>query len=98
MDLRVKEICKEKGILFKELADKVGVSDVGLRKQVQGNPTIETLGKIAAALNVEVWELFECKGQTELTALVEYQNEFYKAETLEELRTVVDTIENKRLL
>ena len=47
MELRVKEICKEKGILFKDLAEKLGVTDVGLRKQVQGNPTIGTLEKIA---------------------------------------------------
>ena len=49
MELRVKEICKEKGILFKDLAEKLGVTDVGLRKQVQGNPTIGTLEKIAEA-------------------------------------------------
>lgn len=58
MELRVKEICKEKGILFKDLAEKLGVTDVGLRKQVQGNPTIGTLEKIAEALNVEFTELF----------------------------------------
>lgn len=59
MDLRVKDICKEKGILFKELAEKIGVSDVGLRKQVQGNPTLETLQKIADALNVPFTDLFD---------------------------------------
>jgi transcriptional regulator with XRE-family HTH domain len=59
VELRVKEILKEKGILFKDLADKIGVTDVGLRKQVQGNPTIETLSKIASALNVPVSDLFE---------------------------------------
>lgn len=59
MELRVKEICKEKGILFKDLADKLNVSDVGLRKQVQGNPTIGTLEKIAEALGVSFTELFE---------------------------------------
>lgn len=58
MSLRVKEICKEKGILFKDLAEKIGVSDVGLRKQVQGNPTIETLQKIADALEVAISDLF----------------------------------------
>lgn len=57
MELKVKDICKEKGILFKELAERIGISDVGLRKQVQGNPSIKTLETIAAALGVEVWEL-----------------------------------------
>lgn len=61
MELRVKEICKEKGLLFKQLADKIGISDVGLRKQVQGNPSLKTLENIAEALNVPVWELLISK-------------------------------------
>ncbi len=59
MELRVKDICKEKGILFKELAERIGISDVGLRKQVQGNPSIKTLETIADALGVSVVELFK---------------------------------------
>ena len=57
MELRVKDICKEKGLRFKELADKIGISDVGLRKQVQGNPSIKTLETIAEALEVPAWKL-----------------------------------------
>lgn len=59
MQLRVKEICKERGLLFKELAESLNITDVGLRKQVQGNPTLETLERIATALGVPVTELFE---------------------------------------
>ena len=58
MELRVKEICKERGILFKDLAAKLGVTDVSLRSTIQGNPTISSLEKIADALGVEVAELF----------------------------------------
>lgn len=58
MELRVKDICREKNILFKELAEKIGISDVALRKQVQGNPSIKTLETIADALGVSVVELF----------------------------------------
>lgn len=59
MRLRVKEICKEKGILFKDLAEKIGVTDIGLRKSIQGNPTLESLEKIAIALGVGVVDLFD---------------------------------------
>lgn len=58
MDFRIKELCKEKGLLFKELAQQLGITDVGLRQSLQGNPTIGTLEKIAAALGVPVPELF----------------------------------------
>lgn len=61
MELRVKEICKEKGLLFKQLADKIGISDVGLRKQVQGNPSLKTMETIAEALDVPVWQLLVSK-------------------------------------
>jgi len=59
MELRVKDICREKNILFKELAERIGISDVALRKQVQGNPSIKTLETIADALGVPFVELFE---------------------------------------
>lgn len=58
MELRIKEICKEKGILQKELAEKIGVTDIALRASLKGNPTIGTLEKVANALNVPVTELF----------------------------------------
>jgi len=58
MDFRIKELCKEKGLLFKELAQQLGITDVGLRQSLQGNPTIGTLEKIASALGVSVPELF----------------------------------------
>lgn len=57
MNFRIKEICKEKGILFKDLAARLGITDVGLRQSLQGNPTIGTLEKIAKVLDVEVTEL-----------------------------------------
>jgi transcriptional regulator with XRE-family HTH domain len=59
MDFRIKELCKKKGLLFKDLAKQIGITDVGLRQSLQGNPTIGTLEKIAAALEVPVVELFD---------------------------------------
>lgn len=58
-EFRIKEICKEKGITQKELAEKIGISAVGLAKALAGNTTIGTLDKIASALSVNVAELFE---------------------------------------
>ncbi|MDE6266431.1 MAG: helix-turn-helix transcriptional regulator [Muribaculaceae bacterium] len=58
-DFRIKEICKEKGLTQKELAEKIGISPVGLAKALAGNTTVGTLDKIATALGVSVSELFE---------------------------------------
>ena len=56
--LRIKEVLKAKGITAKELAVKIGISEGALSLAIHGNPTVETLDKIASALGVEVSELF----------------------------------------
>jgi len=55
---RVKEILKERGITLNELAETLGVSRQALSRQVQGKMLIETAEKIAAALDVPLWQLF----------------------------------------
>jgi Predicted transcriptional regulators len=57
--LRIKEVAKEKDISINELADKLGISRVTLHSQMNGNPTVETLQKIADVLEVEISELFK---------------------------------------
>ena len=59
MNLRVKEICKEKGLSMQELSDRLGIVRDTLTRNINGNPTIETLEKIAIALNVPITELFD---------------------------------------
>ena len=52
---RILELCKQKGITQKDLAETIGMTPVGLAKAANGNPTLE---KIAAGLGVSVPELF----------------------------------------
>ena len=59
MNSRIKDVIKEKGMTITELADKMGINRVNLSNMVNGNPTVETLNKIADALCVPVTELFE---------------------------------------
>lgn len=57
---RVKELCKEKGILMKDLAEKkLGITPTGLSKSLgQKYPQLQTLERIANALEVDISELF----------------------------------------
>lgn len=96
MELRVKEICKEKGILFKDLAEKLGVTDVGLRKQVQGNPTIGTLEKIADALGVNFIELFVYSINYPY-GVIRYKNKSYTIDSIESLRSILSIVESDEL-
>lgn len=63
-DFRIAEILKIKGMTQTDLAEKIGISRVGLSKAINGNTTIATLKKIATALDVEVSELFTPKSNT----------------------------------
>ena len=59
MNFRIKEICRDKGIMLKDLAGMIGITEVGLSKSLNGNPNISRLEEIAAALGVPVTELFD---------------------------------------
>ena len=56
--MRVKEVAKKKGISISSLAEKMGVKQESLSRAINGNPTVETLNKIAEALDVPMWQLF----------------------------------------
>lgn len=59
MALRIKEVIKEQGTTVQELADKMGISRVGLSQHINGNPSVEVLERIASALNVQVSDLLK---------------------------------------
>lgn len=59
MSLRIKDVIKEKGTSVQDLADKMGISRVGLSQHINGNPSVEVLERIANALNVSIPDLFE---------------------------------------
>ncbi len=59
MSLRVKEVCKEKGVTITQLAEMLGIKQESLSRAINGNPTLDTLQKIATALNVPVSALFD---------------------------------------
>ena len=59
---RIKELCKERGILLKDLAARLNITAIGLSQSInQEYPQLQTLERIANALNVEVGELFTPK-------------------------------------
>lgn len=58
-ELRIKEVMQERGMTQKKLAEEIGVAEISLSRSLRGNPTVETLDKIASALGVEIQELFK---------------------------------------
>ncbi len=56
--LRIKEVLKEKGFTQIDLANELGISKVGVNKIINGNPTVDTLQKIAQILDIDIKDLF----------------------------------------
>lgn len=54
---RVRELCSERSMTLKQLAENMGIKPESLSRALNGNPHLSTLTNIAQALNVEVAEL-----------------------------------------
>lgn len=61
MEHRIKELIKEKGYTQQALADKLGMTRIGLTQLVNSKPSYPSLEKIAEALEVPMWKLFATK-------------------------------------
>lgn len=57
--MRVKAILNDKQLTLNDLAQKLGVSRQALYLQVNNNPRLSTLQRIADALGVPVGQLFD---------------------------------------
>lgn len=86
MDLRVKEVCKEKGVTLAEVASKIGVAQASLSKMLGGNPTIGTLEKIADALGVPVTELFEKPNASNVIGFVKVGDTVHEVKSVEDVK------------
>lgn len=59
MELKVKEVIKAKGLTMQQVADMLGITRDTLTRNINGNPTIETLEKIAKTLGTSVSDLLD---------------------------------------
>lgn len=58
-ELRVTELMKMRGLTQTQLAEKMGITRVGLAKAITGNTTLSTMRKLADALEVPITALFK---------------------------------------
>lgn len=57
--LRIREVMLEKGISVNEMSEKLGVTRQSFYSIVNGNPTMDTLIRIAKILGVNIKQLFK---------------------------------------
>ena len=91
MDLRIKDICREQGIMLKDLAKQLGLTEVGLSKSINGNPTIGRLEEIANALGVPVTELFD-KSSDEVVGAVRIGKDTHGINSKDDIKKLADKL------
>ena len=57
--LRIREVMLEKGISVNEMSEKLGITRQSFYSIVNGNPTMDTLIRIAKILGVNTKQLFK---------------------------------------
>ena len=59
MALNIKKTIKENGLTSIEVAKRMNITTVGLSQHINGNPSVESLERIAKAIGVDISELFD---------------------------------------
>lgn len=60
--MRIKEAIKERGLTVGAVASRMGVVPQALSRVINGNPTVEMVERVAAAIGVPVSDLFDKTG------------------------------------
>lgn len=100
----------QKGITQQEIANKMGVSQASVSASIS-RPSFPTLERIAAALDVEPWQLLAPPSVVEelkqaraqrsgvggggLVGVVRVGCEIYTADTVQQLRAIVERLERE---
>lgn len=91
MELRIKELIKEKGTTIQNIADVIGINRVTLSNSINGNPTLETLEKISNALGVPVTELFD-KSSNEVVGAVRIGKDTHVINSKEDIKKLAKNL------
>lgn len=106
----IKDILTQKGMTQQDLADLLGVSRPSVSATIS-RPSFPTLERIAAALDVEPWQLLAPPAVVEevkqaraqraggvggaLVGVVRVGGETYTADTVQQLRAIVERLEQE---
>ena len=110
MHVYIKEMLAAKGLTQKEIAQKMGVTQSNISATIS-RPSFPTLERIAAALDVEPWQLLAPPSVVEelkqaraqrsgvggggLVGVVRVGCEIYTADTVQQLRAIVERLERE---
>ena len=98
MKLSVKEICKKKGLTIQDLADKMEMKRESISRAINGNPTLDTLERIASALEVDITELFASSSSGGIIGVIRIKDTNYNINSVSDLSRLLDRIESGEIV
>lgn len=94
MELRIKELCAQRNISVTELGRLLGMKKSSIHTTInKGNPTLETLERMATALNVGISELFKTESGA-MSGHINYKGATYAIDGAESLRRLLLLVES----
>lgn len=63
----IKKVIKAKGLTVKEVAERMDITPIGLSQHINGNPSVQVLERIAAAIGCEVGDFFAAQPTNMIT-------------------------------
>lgn len=95
MELRIKDVLENSGIKVSSLAESVGITRANMSNIVNGKsmPSIETLEKIANALEVDITELFASSSSGGIIGVIRIGDANYNINSVSDLWNLVNGIE-----
>lgn len=84
----VKAICRRKKWQLRDLANSMAVDPAALTRAMRGNPTLETIEKMASALNVSPSRLVQ--RQTDINGFISVNGSDYAFNSVQELEDILN--------
>lgn len=96
MEYRIKELCREKGINMETLAKGIGTSQASISRIItgNGNPTMDSLERIADFLEVRVADLFLNDG---VVGFVKANGVTHEINSIADIEKLLFDLKNKEL-
>ena len=90
---RIKDICQEKGMTQKDLAEKMGIKPISLNQMLgRGTFGVDRLCEMAEIIGCNVTELFEEDKKSDFAAFVRFKGIHYVSDNLDEFLNQVEEI------
>ena len=93
----IKKTIKDKGYTISLVAEKMGINRVTLTNMISGNPTYNTMSRVAEAIGCSVVDFFSDErtdNKTDFAAFVRFKGIHYTADSLEEFNNIVEEIKS----